>query len=318
MNEILIQNGNTLFQPAVEDKISIESQRKGSPAKMSFKIVNDGRIQISEGNQVRFKVDGVGVFYGFIFKKQHDKGDLITITAYDQLRYFKNKDTYVYNNMKASGLVKMLAADFRLQVGSLEDTGWVIPSRVEDNKTLFDMVQTALDMTVQYSGKMFVLYDDFGKLMLKNIENMKLNLLIDQDTAENFDYGSTIDGESYNRIKLAFDNKETGKREIYIAQDSGNINSWGLLQHFEKIDEKINGQAKADALLKLYNKTRKNLKIKNAFGDVRVRAGCSVPVNLQLPDQKVQNFMIAEKVKHTFTKDDHFMDLDLMGGGFDA
>lgn len=318
MIELLIQNGNTIFQPAVEDKVGWENQRKGSPSKLSFKVINDGKIQINEGDAVRFKVDGEKVFYGFVFKKQHDKGDLISLTAYDQLRYFKNKDTYVYSNMTASQVVAMLAADFRLQVGTLENTRYIIPSRVEDNKPLFDIVQNALDLTVQYANKMFVLYDDFGKITLKNIENMKLNLLIDQDTAENFDYGSSIDGETYNKIKLAFDNKTTGKREIYIAQDSSNINDWGVLQRFEKIDEKVNGQAKANALLKLYNRERKSLKIKNAFGDVRVRAGCSIPVSLQLPDQKVQNYMIAEKVKHTFTKDDHFMDMDLIGGGFDA
>ena len=44
-------------------------------------------------------VNGKTVFYGFVFTKQRDKtngGGVIRCTAYDQIRYLKNKDTYVY------------------------------------------------------------------------------------------------------------------------------------------------------------------------------------------------------------------------------
>lgn len=39
---------------------------------------------------------------------------------------------------------------------------------------------------------MFVLYDDVGKLTLKSIGNMKLGVLIDEDTAGDYDYTSSI------------------------------------------------------------------------------------------------------------------------------
>jgi ApbE superfamily uncharacterized protein (UPF0280 family) len=79
-----------------------------------------------------------------------------------------------------------------------------------------------------------------------------------------------------------------------------------------------NGKAKADALLKLYNSKTRNLKIKNAFGDIQVRAGSLLIVNLSLGDSKVKNFMLVEKVKHTFKLDFHQMDLTLRGGEFIA
>ena len=78
-----------------------------------------------------------------------------------------------------------------------------------------------------------IIYDDYGKITLKNIGNMKLDILIDEETAENYDYTSSIDGETYNKIKLVRENDEKGKREIYIAQDSENMNQWGVLQFFE-------------------------------------------------------------------------------------
>lgn len=316
--EIAIQNGSTIYYPVVEGGVTWESERKGVPGKLSFTVIKDDNIAFQEGNPVSMKVDGVKFFYGFIFQKKRDKDHHIKVIAYDQLRYFKNKDTYLYKNKRADELVKMIASDFKLQVGTLENTGFKIPRRIEDNKTLFDIVQTALDLTLQYTNKMFVLFDDFGKLTLKNIESLKLDLLIDEETGENFDYTSSIDGETYNKIKLAYDNKETGKREIYIAQDSSNINNWGVLQYFEKIEEKVNGRFKADALLQLYNKKTRNLAIKNVLGDPRVRGGSAVAVLLYLGDITAQNYMMVERVKHVFFENEHWMDLTLRGGEFIA
>jgi len=316
--ELLIQNGNRVFQPVLQDEVRWETERKGQPGKLTFSVVSDSIINFQEGNPVRLKVGGVNVFYGFVFKKERDKENIINVTAYDQLRYFKNKDTYIYSNKTAGELIQMIAADFNLRTGTLENTGFKIASRIEDNKSLFDIVQTALDLTLENRRKMYVLYDDFGRLTLKNVESMKLNLLIDDEAAENYKYTSTIDGETYNRIKLSYENDETGKREIYIAQDSRNINNWGVLQYFENIDSKVNGKAKADALLQLYNAKTRNLTINNAFGDVRVRAGSSLPIKLNLGDVNVQNFMIVEKVQHTFKNDEHMMNLTLRGGGFSA
>jgi hypothetical protein len=318
MIELLIQNGSAVYQPVVEDAIQWDTERKGQPGKLTFSVIKDSLINFQEGNAVSFKADGQKVFYGFVFKKERDKGNTIQVTAYDQLRYFKNKDTYVYSNKSVDELIQMIAEDFNLKIGSLEQTGFKIASRVEDNKSLFDIVQNALDLTLQSKKKLYVLYDDFGRLTLKNIESMKLNLLIDNETAQNFSYTSTIDGETYNKIKLSFENEKTGKRDIYISQDSTNINAWGVLQYFETIDEKVNGKAKADALLSLYNRKTRNLTISDAFGDVRVRAGCSIPVKLNLGDVNVQNFMVVEKVQHTFKKDEHSMNLTLRGGEFIA
>ena len=101
-----------------------------------------------------------------------------------------------------------------------------------------------------------------------------------------------------------------------ITQDSSNINRWGVLQYFDTLQKGENGQAKAEALLKLYNKKTRNLRITKAFGDNRVRAGSMLIVNLDLGDIKVKNFMLVEKVKHTYKESEHYMDLTLRGGEF--
>lgn len=321
--ELLIADttGNKAYIPIVEEGIEWVTERRSTPGKLTFKVLKDDIINFQEGAAVRLKVDGVPVFFGFVFTKKRNKDQIITVTAYDQLRYLNNKDTYVYENKTASQLVKMIAADFSLNVGTIEDTGFTIASRVEDNTSLFDMIENALDLTLQNNKEMFVLYDDFGKLTLKNISSMYVGepgayLMIDEETGENFDYSSSIDTDTYNKIKLTYDNEDTGKREVYIAQDSSNMNAWGILQYFDTLSKGENGQAKADALLQLYNKKTRNLKITNALGDPRVRAGSMVVINLALGDMNVKNFMLVERVTHKFKLDEHFMDLTLRGGEF--
>lgn len=316
--ELLIQNGNNVFSPIVQEGITWTTERKGCPGELQFKVVKDDVISFQEGDPVRLKVDGSDIFYGFVFKKKRDKDHIITVTAYDQLRYLKNKDTYVYENKTASELIQMIAGDFQLQTGFIEDTGFKIASRVEENTSLFDMIQNALDLTLENKKCMYVMYDDFGKITLKGLDSMQLNLLIDEETGENFDYTSSINDQTYNKVKLTYDNEESGKREIYIAQHGGNINKWGVLQHFDTLQKGENGQAKANALLSLYNKKTRNLSIKNAFGDTRVRAGSIIPVMLYLGDVQVKNWMLVEKCKHEFKESQHLMTLTLRGGEFIA
>lgn len=316
--ELLIQNGNKVFIPVVQEDIQWTTERKGSPGKLIFKVHLDDSLDITEGNAVRLKWNGANIFYGFIFSKKMDKERIITVTAYDQLRYLKNKDTYVYENKTAGEVIQMIATDFQLQTGSIEDTGFKIASRVEDNQTLFDIIQNALDLTLQNQSYMYVMYDDFGKLTLKGLDNMRLNLLIDEETGQNFDYQSSIDENTYNRIKLIYDNEDTGQRDVYIAQDSNNMNAWGVLQYYDTLQKGENGQAKVDALLSLYNKKTRKLTIKDAFGDTRVRAGSMVVVIMDLGDVKLQNLMLVETCKHTFKLDEHTMELKLRGGEFIA
>nr|DAO07380.1 MAG TPA: 43 kDa tail protein [Caudoviricetes sp.] len=323
--ELLVANesGSKVYQPAVEEGIEWTTQRAGTPGKLTFKVLKDDILDFTEGSAVRLKVDGDEVFYGFVFTKSRQKDQIITVTAYDQLRYLNNKDTKVYEGKTATQFIQMLAADYRLNVGDMEDTGYVIASRVEENSSLFDMIQNALDLTLTNTGNMFVLFDSFGKLTLKSLGKMRVGdgdnyLMIDEETGENFDYKSSIDSQTYNKVKLTYDNEKTGTREVYIAQSGENMNKWGILQYFDTLQKGENGQAKADALLKLYNKKTRNLKIQNAFGDNRVRAGSLIVVNLALGDMSVKNFMLVEKCVHTYNESEHWMTLTLRGGEFVA
>ena len=88
------------------------------------------------------------------------------------------------------------------------------------------------------------------------------------------------------------------------------------MQYFEKANQTTGLKAKADALLGLYNKKTRKLVLEGVFGDLRARAGCMVPVLLNLGDIVTQQFFICEKVTHTFSENRDSMDLSLRGSDF--
>ena len=317
--ELLIQNGSTIYYPEVESGVKLTLERKGTPGKLEFTVLTDGVLNFQEGNPVTFIVNDTTMFHGFVFSKKRKANSItIDVVAYDQLRYLKNKDALIDEGLSASDILKRLAEDFRLNLGTVEDTGYKIPAVVEEDSTLFDMINNALDETLTNTGRLYCLYDDGGALTLKNITSMKLDLLIDAETAETFDYESSIDEQTYNKVKLTYDNEETGKRELYVAQDGEKMNTWGVLQYFESLQSPIGAAEKADALLKLYDQKTRHLTVKNAFGDTRVRAGSAVMVSLDLGDIIANTFLMVEKVTHNFKEGTHFMDLTLIGGEFIA
>ncbi len=309
------------YIPAVEEGIEWTTERRGSPGKLTCKILSDKILHVSEGSMIQLRVDEKPVFSGFVFRQQRDREGIITVTAYDQLRYLKNKDSIFYENQTADALVRMLAEDYSLEVGTLENTGYVIPYRVEKNTSLFEMIENALDLTMTNTGEIFVLYDDFGKLTLKRLSSMIVGtpetcLLVDRESGENFEYTSSIDENTYNRIKLIRDNEDVKNGDCCIASSTENMRLWGVLQYVDTLKEGENGQARADALLKQHNKKTRSLKLTGVAGDNRVRAGSLLAVNLDLGDTNVRHPMIVESCKHIYKESEHRMDLTLTGGDF--
>lgn len=316
--KMLITSRGNVFEVSVQEPVVWEISRKNTPGKLTFTVMNDNTLAFYEGDAVRFYHKDKGIFFGYVFEKKRSTNRYITVTAYDQLRYFKNKETMSYVGKTAAQVLKMIIEDFRLKAGDIDNTNHVIASRVEDNQDLFTIVNNALEITTRQTGKLYALYDSFGSLNLKEVNNLKLDLLINSESGETFDYVSSIDQSTYNQVKLFREDKKNKKREIFIAKDTAKQNEWGILQLTDSLQEGENGQVKADTLLKLHNQKTRSLNIGKAFGDIRVRGGSIIGVQLNLGDLSVANYMMVENVKHSFYNSDYRMDLKLIGGEFIA
>ncbi len=313
----IVNHGGTIYQPVVEGTITLKYYRKGSPSSIEFNVLKTKELDFKEGAQVIFKSKDVNMFYGYVFEKSRSKTGIINVKAYDQLRYFKNKDCYVYSDKTATELVQMIAEDYNLTVlENQPETGYKIPLRVEDNNTLFDIVQNAFDLTLINTGELYVLYDDFGTLTIRSPKSWIYDYVLDEETAEDFSYKTSIDNNVATRIKLYYDNGSTGERETYIHNNEEKINEYGVLQYCEALQDGEDGVKKAETLSLLYSDKIRTLSAKNAIGNPHIRAGCSIFVNLNLGDIIQQHFMVCETVTHKFSNCKHFMDISLIGGDF--
>jgi len=307
-----------------ENNISFTSERKGNPSKLTFKIARDApqgkTIGFNEGDRVELFINDYPVFKGYIFTKSRSKDQIITVTAYDQLRYLKNKQFYYYENKKASEVVNMIAEDFKLKIGEIDDTEYVIDYRREDSQTLFDTILNAIDITVINTQKLFTLYDNFGELTLKEIHSLRLPLMFVSDDISliDFTYKTDIDSDTYNKVKLYRDDDKKGKRDIFVVEDGLNQAKWGVLQYYENVPDYFNeAQIKdvADRILKLKNRVKKNLSIEflaMGLGEEKIRGGSGIFVKIDdLGDCKANNWFIVNKVTHTLKNNEHTLKIDI-------
>lgn len=488
--QLTIQHNNRVFSPPIKDNIMVEWERTGSPGKLKFTTVKVKGMDFYEGDAVTLQYDNKKIFMGYVFTKSRSKEQHIEVTCYDQIRYLKNKYTYVFENKRADEIIRAMCKDYNLHIGTFDNTGYKIPAVAEENKAALDISLFVLEETLLNTGNQFTLYDDCGELTIKNSANMVSNTLILSTTAEDFEYKSSIDDETYNNIVLyykpkvstsisgggnsssatastpqaskvlqiaagevgykesgtnitkygqaygmngiawcvifiwwvfkqagishlikktasstalmnwfkdqgrfystpqpgdiaffkwgrgigaehvgivesvsgnsivsiegntsdrvkrlkrdsailgygrpaysktsastysAIDNtsddtsiitNSSDKIQVFTASDKDKISQWGTLRYFEEIDKPAIGQSKANQLLKLYARKTRDLKITAAFGDPSVRGGTLIPVKLDIGERQISNYMLVEKVTHTFNNDHHTMDLTLGG-----
>lgn len=280
-------------------------------SKLDFKYIDDDLV-IKNGSVVRFEYKGVNIFYGYVFKVQSNKEKEVSVTAYDQLRYCKAKDTIVVKNDTINTLVSKMCNYFNLKAGNLENTVYKLPTSIQDDKTWLDIIYTAIEDTLMAKGKKYALRDEFGKITIRDIEKLKLNLILGEESlVYDFEYMKSIDEEFYNLIKIVSDNEKSGKRDTYIAKDSKSMSNYGLLQYFEVLDKNYNtSQAKsmADNLLKLYNRELETMSLE-CLGDPSVRVGNSIYVLIS--DIKIKKRLIVKKITHEYLPV-HTMSLEVM------
>lgn len=302
------------YQPLVADEVEWDTTWIDSASTLKFKVLKTEGLNFHNGDIVIFRDGNKGVFYGYLFEKSRSGSDgLITCTAYDQLRYLKNKETYVFVDRTYDDALTIMCNDFKLYLGTTVKTGYKL-SKVFDDTEIFDILKEFREATLQNTGKLYLLRDNFGQLELRNLTELITDYLLTASVCEDFDYNTSVDNNTYNRIELYRDDDETGNRAKYIYQNTNAINRWGVLQLTQSMENGDIPNVFGKTLLDLYCRETRTLSIKGAFGDVRLRAGSSFFINLNLGDIVLNNITpIITSAKHKFGE--HYtMDLNVIGG----
>lgn len=327
MLEVRLKNSGKIYLPVIKDGATL-TRRKNGVSSFEFAMLNDEKLRVEEGDVVSVTSDKLkpagtqhNVFFGYVFKISTSKSGEVSITAYDQIRYLQNTDTLVYADKTLTDLLRTICDNNKLKAGAdIMATGYVIPSRVEDNQSYIDMIMTAIQLTQQNAGKEFILWDNFGEIALHDTEFHKIGLTINHKTAQDFNFETSIDSETYNQIKL-YREKDDGSREVFVKSDPDKINKWGLLQSSGSVNKDENGDEKAKSMLDSKKNPSRSVGIAGAFGDIRVRGGTTLHVQLDMVDMgysigthTIDYWMMVESVTHKFDGGFHTMDLEVSSG----
>lgn len=319
--ELLTQNNETGktfdISNLIYGAVSWETQLTDQPGKLTFEFIDEGLAIMQEGSPVSFKVDGTGVFFGYVFKRTRNQAKRIQVIAYDQLRYLKNKDTYVLAAQTASDIFVKICQDFKLRYKVVSPSSYITPSQVLDNKSLFEIINYGLDRTLINTGEWYIIRDNFGTLEFLNLRDLKTNLFIgDESLLGDYSFEKSIDEDTYNTVKLVKENKDSKKREVYIVKDSSTIAKWGTLQYFEKLSDEANEaqiRVKAEQLHKLKNRPTTAFRL-NCLGDLKVFAGAGIVVGIQdlvAEGMPLNQYFLVKSCTHNFQNEFHMMQLDL-------
>lgn len=257
----------------------------------SFRAGEGDRVLLSSGQQA--------VFDGFVFLSEDD-GKRQRAVCYDRVKYLLYKDTKVFRNKSAADIVREILREQQLAFGTIQDTGYALPSLAKEGQPLLSMIQTALDETLAATGRTFVFYDDTGLLTLRDAAaNPAGVLLCGENQLISYRKTSDIDGDTFNRFKIWQEDGRSGFRRVTVADDLPSQQKWGVLQYFERVDSQLNPAQISGRIQSLMNakcRARASFDME-CLADVACRAGKTALVRLSDADP-TENYLVEEAEHH--------------------
>lgn len=310
--KVYIKSKLKVYDVVVAHRAVIERE-EFCASKFTFTVVKDDIVSFNQGDAVSVKYDSKGIFYGYVFTKKRDKKGLIEVVCYDQMRYLKNRKTYIRGKMSLDEIVYAIGKEYSLRMGEIDNSKALLPAVAADNVSYLDVIAKACKDTKKLSGKSYILYDDCGLLMLKNEEELVRDILIDSTQIENFVYTDSIDKNVYNRVDLYTDTKRLNTREVVTASDSESMKKWGTLVLSKKATDLQRAKEEAKNLLLEYNRVNREIVLRVAMGNSTVIPGCRVYVNLTMGDIAFDGYVRVKKSVHIFERNCYVTDIYLDG-----
>lgn len=290
---------------------------QAQPGRLTFSFVEVDHINPDYGDFIRFRFQNQNVFIGRIFSKIRSVDGMMKVTAYDQMRFLKKTESYVFNARTSSDIFSRICRDFGIRNRVVNPSPFALGRKVHNNASLYKIMNDALIETMENHHHQYLIRDNFGTLEHVHLNTLQTTVVIgDQSRATGFNFQGSIDKDTYNHIKLTKESREGRRRRIVTENDSGTTRRWGPLEYHENITENLNRaqmERRARQLLRAKNRPTRALSM-TALGDVRIQAGNGVVLNLQqLRDEgfSTNQRAIVTNCTHNWTSNSYEMNLKL-------
>jgi hypothetical protein len=310
----VMYDNKTELDPIVES-ITWSGDIKQAHRQLELQLVNtaNGRtrlINIEKGRSITLSNYGKELFRGVVFSDEIDSTGRHSVTVIDEAVYLvKNSDSRKFVKLKASDIIRKLCTDFGVPIGKIADTGFVIPKLILPNKTLFDMMITALTVTKKQTGKRFFITMEKGRLNLyARTDRISEMYLEAGKTLTSASYSQSIE-ELKTQIKvIGGDDKKPVQA---VVKNTGLISKFGVMQHLEDssdIKTKSQAEQKARSLLRELAVIEDDASVE-ALGNDKVVSGSSLYV--YEPMTRLTGGYYVTSDSHTFQNGTHTMSLSI-------
>lgn len=309
--KVILQQGKKKFVLECLEPLKITFSM-GAASICEFTCFRYG-VKFNSGNVVQVYINNKLYWQGYIMSYQCNGERYIDITAYDQLIYLQSKDVVIFKKKTATEVLKYYANKEKLALGTVAKTQY-IHTEIFDGSSIYEIIDTFLSKDLIHKSNEYILYDSKGKIMLRNILNLVYNgYELSIDTCKEYTYTEDLTDGFYNEVICYYANDKTGTYDLYKAMNDNSIARYGRFTTTEQIQTQQQGKLKANALLDLYSKVPRKLSVSDCLGNIHVRDGTIIPVNLELENMNIKNYMIVSAATHTFAQGNYVMDLTLKG-----
>lgn len=165
----------------------------------------------------------------------------------------------------------------------------------------------------------FLAYDDKGLLVVKELNDMITDILIDSTQVGDYEYTSSIEN-TFTQVLVvreanATDNGKETKQfwRTGAAYAKNETQKWGVLQKVYKPDDKkTNAIEYAKNLLDSLARKTHTLRLKDCLGHTEIRPGSGIWLNFNIGDQIINELVYVQAVTHKFNNNKHLMDMDII------
>lgn len=165
----------------------------------------------------------------------------------------------------------------------------------------------------------FLAYDDKGLLVVKELNDMITDILIDSSQVGDYEYTSSIE-DTFTQVLVVREAKATENGEetkkfwrTGAAYAKNETQKWGVLQKVYKPDDKkTNAIEYAKTMLDGLARKTHTLRLKDCLGHIEIRPGSGIWLNFNIGDQIINELVYVQAVTHHFNNNKHLMDLDII------